>query len=76
MYQPRLRSPARPPEGYEISVATNDLGQFLLSLQPADLRALVRGARLMTLGTVTANSEEFSRQVPSPAPASPGNRSG
>ena len=76
MYQPRLRSPALPPEGYEISVATNDLGHFLLSLLPADLRAMVRGPRLMTLGTVTANSEEFGRQVPSPAPASPGDRSG
>ena len=30
-YQPRLQSPARSPEGFELSVATNHLGHFLLS---------------------------------------------
>jgi protochlorophyllide reductase len=85
-YHPRLQSPARSPEGYELSVATNHLGHFLLSrllldqllktqteqqlLQP-DFRA-----RLITLGTVTANSEEFGGKVPIPAPADLGQLAG
>jgi len=71
VYLPLLKSPARSPEGYEISVATNHFGHFLLAnLLLPDL--LPRGAeapRLITLGTVTANSEEFGGKIPIPAPA-------
>jgi len=78
-YQPRLKTPARSPEGYELSVATNHLGHFLLSrlLLPlliqtqTDKREIEPNfqSRLVTLGTVTANSEEFGGKVPIPAPA-------
>lgn len=76
VYLPRLSAPLRSPQGYEISVATNYLGHFLLSnLLLADLE---RGAgkRLVTLGTVTANSEEFGGKVPIPAPADLGDLAG
>jgi protochlorophyllide reductase len=76
VYLPLLKEPARSPEGYEISVATNHLGHFLLmNLLLPDLR-LVPGARLITLGTVTANSEEFGGKVPIPAPADLGDLEG
>jgi protochlorophyllide reductase len=68
-YQPLLKKAARSPEGYEISVATNYLGHFLLAnLLLPDL-ARAPNPRLVTLGTVTANSEEFGGKVPIPAPA-------
>jgi protochlorophyllide reductase len=84
VYLPRLTAPARSPEGYEISVATNHLGHFLLSrlLMDAlrDAQAARdrhgRGVRLVTLGTVTANSEEFGGKVPIPAPADLGQLQG
>ena len=77
-YQPRLKVPAYSAEGFELSVATNHFGHFLLSrmLLP-DLRASTRQpARLITLGTVTANSEEFGGKVPIPAPADLGDLAG
>jgi protochlorophyllide reductase len=71
VYLPLMKEPARSPEGYEISVATNHFGHFLLSqLLLPHLIAHADGAkRLITLGTVTANSEEFGGKVPIPAPA-------
>ena len=78
VYLPRLTEPMRSPEGYEISVATNHFGHFLLShlllphLQPWNGLA----PRLITLGTVTANSEEFGGKVPIPAPADLGELQG
>jgi protochlorophyllide reductase len=78
VYLPRLKAPQRSLEGYEISVATNYLGHFLLIqlLMPA-LEKLGAGApRLITLGTVTANSEEFGGKVPIPAPADLGELEG
>jgi protochlorophyllide reductase len=80
-YLPRLKAPRRSPEGYEISVATNHFGHFLLSrLLLDDLKraAATMGsrARLVTLGTVTANSEEFGGKVPIPAPANLGELQG
>jgi protochlorophyllide reductase len=85
-YQPRLKTPARSPEGYELSVATNHLGHFLLSRLLMDLLLSTQNeerakqpafcARLITLGTVTANSEEFGGKVPIPAPADLGNLEG
>jgi len=68
-YLPQLKAPMRSPDGYEVSVATNYLGHFLLAnLMLQDLQK-ANAPRLVTLGTVTANSEEFGGKVPSPAPA-------
>jgi protochlorophyllide reductase len=81
VYLPRLEIPMRSPEGYEISVATNYFGHFLLAhLLLDDLKAargrLPSPPRLITLGTVTANSEEFGGKVPIPAPAELGDLAG
>ncbi len=78
VYLPRLKEPARSPEGYEISVATNHFGHFLLCHLLLDtLRRSSRPApRLITLGTVTANSAEFGGKVPIPAPADLGDLRG
>ncbi|CAN1571378.1 FabG Dehydrogenases with different specificities (related to short-chain alcohol dehydrogenases) [Burkholderiaceae bacterium] len=85
-YQPRLQTPARSPEGFELSVATNHLGHFLLSrlLMPLLIQTQTSEqktnpnfqSRLVTLGTVTANSEEFGGKVPIPAPANLGDLTG
>jgi protochlorophyllide reductase len=85
-YQPRLKTPARSPEGFELSVATNHLGHFLLSrlLMPLLIQTQTSErenqsdfrSRLVTLGTVTANSEEFGGKVPIPAPADLGDLAG
>jgi protochlorophyllide reductase len=76
VYLPRLSAPQRSPEGYEISVATNHFGHFLLaSLLLPDLQR-APAPRLITLGTVTANSEEFGGKVPIPAPADLGDLAG
>jgi protochlorophyllide reductase len=81
VYLPRLEAPLRSPEGYEISVATNYFGHFLLAhLLIDDLKAAHNRtgapARLITLGTVTANSEEFGGKIPIPAPADLGSLAG
>jgi len=78
VYLPRLKAPQRSAEGYEISVATNHFGHFLLSrlLLPDLQRASQPAPRLVTLGTVTANSEEFGGKVPIPAPADLGDLQG
>jgi protochlorophyllide reductase len=76
VYLPRATAPLRSPEGYEISVATNYFGHFLLAnLLMPDLKKTAT-PRLITLGTVTANSEEFGGKVPIPAPADLGDLSG
>lgn len=75
-YLPQLKAPMRSPDGYEISVATNYFGHFLLAnLMLDDLRR-ARAPRLVTLGTVTANSEEFGGRIPIPAPADLGDFAG
>jgi protochlorophyllide reductase len=78
VYLPRLQAPQRSPEGFEISVATNHFGHFLLCqlLLPALQRSQHPQRRLITLGTVTANSEEFGGKVPIPAPANLGDFAG
>lgn len=76
VYLPRAQQPLRSPQGYEISVATNYLGHFLLAnLLLPDLAA-APAARLITLGTVTANSQEFGGKIPIPAPANLGELEG
>ncbi|WOE75778.1 protochlorophyllide reductase [Alterisphingorhabdus coralli] len=75
-YMPLLKEPLRSPEGYELSVATNYFGHFLLAnLMLEDLQAAPT-PRLVTLGTVTANSEEFGGKIPIPAPADLGDFDG
>ena len=72
-YLPLLKEPARSPQGFEISVATNYFGHYVLSRMLLDkliqTAKQYEHARLITLGTVTASSEEFGGKVPIPAPA-------
>jgi protochlorophyllide reductase len=78
VYLPLLKAPMRSPEGYELSVATNHFGHFLLcNLLLEDLKAsLAPDKRLIILGTVTANSKELGGKIPIPAPADLGNLEG
>jgi protochlorophyllide reductase len=75
-YLPQLKEPMRSADGYEISVATNYLGHFLLANLMLDDLQKAEAPRLVTLGTVTANSEEFGGKVPIPAPADLGDFQG
>lgn len=72
VYLPRAEEPQRNAQGYELSVATNYLGHFLLANLLLDDLAAAPAPRLITLGTVTANSEEFGGKIPIPAPANLG----
>lgn len=78
VYLPRLTEPQRSPEGYEISVATNHFGHFLLVnlLLPELERSNWSSRRLIILGTVTANAAEFGGKIPIPAPANLGELAG
>jgi protochlorophyllide reductase len=76
VYLPRLEAPMRSPQGYEIAVATNYLGHFLLANLLIPTLQKAEKPRLVTLGTVTANSEEFGGKVPIPAPADLGELEG
>jgi protochlorophyllide reductase len=78
VYLPRLTEPARSPEGYELSVATNHFGHFLLAnlLLPELEQSTWASRRLIILGTVTANAAEFGGKIPIPAPADLGNLEG
>ncbi|MEB3318708.1 MAG: protochlorophyllide reductase [Cyanobacteriota bacterium] len=78
VYMPRLKEPKRSPQGYELSMATNHLGHFLLiQLLLGDLqRSHHPSRRLVVLGTVTANSKELGGKIPIPAPADLGNLAG
>jgi protochlorophyllide reductase len=75
---PRLKEPKRSPQGYELSMATNHLGHFLLiQLLLGDLeRSNHPSRRLVVLGTVTANSKELGGKIPIPAPADLGDLAG
>lgn len=79
-YLPLLKEPMRSPQGFEISVATNYFGHYVLSRSLLENLSKTahqdKHARLITLGTVTANSEEFGGKVPIPAPADIGNLEG
>ena len=78
VYLPLLKEPMRSPEGYELSVATNHFGHFLLcNLLLEDLKASsAPDRRLIILGTVTANSKELGGKIPIPAPADLGDFQG
>ncbi|MBE9030794.1 protochlorophyllide reductase [filamentous cyanobacterium LEGE 11480] len=78
VYLPRLKEPQYSPQGYEISVATNHLGHFLLcNMMLDDLKQSPAGdKRLVILGTVTANSKELGGKIPIPAPADLGDLEG
>ena len=85
VYMPRLSKPMRSAQGYELSMATNHFGHFLLiQLLLENLSSSVRpvwqgrswateSSRLVMLGTVTANYEELGGKIPIPAPADLGN---
>jgi protochlorophyllide reductase len=78
IYRPRLKQPQWSPQGYELSMATNHLGHFLLiQLLLDDIqRSNHPSRRVVILGTVTANSEELGGKIPIPAPADLGDLAG
>ena len=88
VYLPRLKKPKRSAQGYEISMATNHFGHFLLiQLLLDNLRKSkrpvwsgsswgVEHSRVVILGTVTANLKELGGKIPIPAPADLGDLSG
>nr|MDJ0647968.1 protochlorophyllide reductase [Xenococcaceae cyanobacterium MO_188.B19] len=78
VYLPLLKEPMRSADGYELSVATNHLGHFLLcNLMLGDLmKSPSTDKRLVILGTVTANPKELGGKIPIPAPPDLGNLEG
>ena len=78
VYKPRLKQPEWSPQGYEISMATNHLGHFLLIqlLLPDLQRSTHPSRRVVIMGTVTANSKELGGKIPIPAPADLGDLAG
>ncbi|MGK7946534.1 MAG: protochlorophyllide reductase [Microcystaceae cyanobacterium] len=78
VYLPLLKRPMYSPDGYEISVATNHLGHFLLcKLLLEDLqKSQAPEKRLVILGTVTANPKELGGKIPIPAPPDLGDLQG
>lgn len=78
VYFPLLKEPQRSSDGYELSVATNHLGHFLLAnLMLEDLqKSPAADKRLVILGTVTANPKELGGKIPIPAPPDLGNLEG
>ncbi|MEM6446151.1 MAG: protochlorophyllide reductase [Cyanobacteria bacterium P01_D01_bin.123] len=78
VYLPLEKEPLRSEDGYELSVATNHLGHFLLcNLMLEDLQnSTLKPARLVIIGTVTANPKELGGKIPIPAPPDLGNLEG
>ena len=78
VYLPLEKEPQRSQEGYELSVATNHLGHFLLcNLMIEDLKkSPAPEKRLVILGTVTANPKEIGGKIPIPAPPDLGDLQG
>ena len=78
VYLPLEKEPQRSKDGYELSVATNHLGHFLLcNLMLEDLRkSPMSDKRLVTVGTVTANPKELGGKIPIPAPPDLGDLKG
>ena len=78
VYLPLLKEPLWSEDGYELSVATNHIGHFLLcNLMLEDLKqSPAVDKRLVILGTVTANPKELGGKIPIPAPPDLGNLEG
>jgi len=78
VYLPLSKEPQYSEDGYEISVATNHLGHFLLChLMLDDLKTSpAEDKRLIILGTVTANRKELGGKIPIPAPPDLGDLEG
>ncbi len=78
VYLPLSKEPMRSEDGYELSVATNHLGHFLLcNLMLEDLqKSSTSEPRLVILGTVTANPKELGGKIPIPAPPDLGDLKG
>lgn len=78
VYLPLAKEPQRSADGFELCVATNHLGHFLLChLLLDDLKASPEpNKRLIILGTVTANRKELGGKIPFPAPPDLGNLEG
>jgi protochlorophyllide reductase len=78
VYYPLLKEPLYSEDGYEVSVATNHLGHFLLcNLLLADLQqSPATDKRMVILGTVTANPKELGGKIPIPAPPDLGDLEG
>jgi protochlorophyllide reductase len=66
IYMPLIKEPLLSPEGFELSVATNHLGHFLLcNLMLEDLqKSSYPDRRLVILGTVTHNPDELGGKIP------------
>ncbi|WP_016949159.1 protochlorophyllide reductase [Anabaena sp. PCC 7108] len=66
IYMPLIKEPLWSPDGYELSVATNHLGHFLLcNLMLEDLqKSSASEPRLVILGTVTHNPKELGGKIP------------
>ncbi|WP_013322813.1 protochlorophyllide reductase [Gloeothece verrucosa] len=66
IYMPLLKEPLWSPDGYELTMATNHLGHFLLcNLMLDDLKqSAVKPAKLVILGTVTHNPNELGGKIP------------
>lgn len=66
IYMPLIKAPLRSPEGYELTVATNHLGHFLLcNVMLEDMkRSPYPDRRMVILGTVTHNPEELGGKIP------------
>ncbi len=78
VYMPLLKQPLRSEDGYELTVATNHLGHFLLcNLMLEDMKHSPNPEpRLVILGTVTANPKELGGKIPVPAPPDLGDLQG
>ncbi|MFN3361376.1 MAG: protochlorophyllide reductase [Pseudanabaenaceae cyanobacterium] len=70
VYYPLLKEPLRSADGYELTVATNHLGHYLLCrLLLEDLqKSTYPDRRVVILGTVTANTKQFGGKIPFPTP--------
>lgn len=78
VYMPLAKEPARSADGYELCVATNHLGHFLLCTEMLEdmKKSSYPDKRMIILGTVTANPKELGGKIPIPAPPDLGDLQG